>query len=515
MAASRRRALPLLAVVAAAAALRLAGLGHALPQRIDPDEVFATFSAWDMARAGTLRPPSLIWPSSIFYVLAAHFAALRAAGLEGFLLAPAPFALAARAVAAACGTLAVAAAGYGAARLAGPAAGVAAAALAAVLPTLVHTSHLPTTDPLVALWATAGLAACARVAAPGPGRLRRYLLAGALAGAAAGAKWNGAFLLVPLFAAHVSLCWRDRRPAGDLVFSSRLALAFAAAAAVFAATTPYALLEPGLLRDGLAEQARVFRTSYGLHGAGGAARSGGSLAAYAGLLAEEMGLGAFVALVGLLVLLRGRGPRRVWGVGILSFVLLMASQPRASGKYLSPILPALATAAGVWIGDLFRGIDAHGRPAAWGRPVAAALFLLALFAPAAAGLRVAAAWRGEDTREAARAWLAAHAAPGDTVATDFFHYAVDLAPYEGLPPPPPRLLPYVALADRGIEGLRADGARWLVTSSLVEAQSSRRDFYRRLPDEAEVAARFEGAAYGGVLNPTLTVRRLRGVGSAP
>jgi 4-amino-4-deoxy-L-arabinose transferase-like glycosyltransferase len=518
----RRPAAGLALVVAVAAAIRLAGLGHGLPQRIDPDENFATFGAWEMLEARSARPPSFIWPSAIFYALAGQFAVLRAAGYADFLLEPTAALLAARAFAAACGTLAVAAAGYAAWRLAGPWAGVGAAAIAALLPTLVETSKIPTTDALVTLLSTLGLAACARMAdSPGHqapdqvrARRRRYVAAGALAGLAAGAKYNGAFLLAPLFAAHVAVCWRNRRPAAAIVASSDLAVALGAAAAAFVATTPYAVVEPGRFLAGLAEQAAVFRSEYGLHGVGEALAAGPADAAlaYAAALITELKVIFIFSCVGVGWWLLGGsradrpGPAgRVWAVGIVAFLAMMASQPRASPKYVAPILPALAVVAAS-TAALPRGRAAR----------AAAAIALAVGIAHVGATRTApviAAWRAPDTREAARAWLVENVPPGETVATDAWHYTVDLAPYRGVPKARFRVLPYIALADRGLDGLRADGATWIVTSSIVEGQHPNRAFYADLAGADGVygvVVRFDGRRVG-VLNPTLTIRRLRAI----
>lgn len=504
----------LAAAVAFAAAVRLAGLGHGLPQRIDPDENFATFGAWEMLEGRTPLPPSYIWPTGIFYALAGHFAVVRSAGYDAFLLEPTAALLAARSFAAACGTLAVAAAGYGAWRLAGPRAGAIAAAIAAVLPTLVETSKIPTTDPLVTLLATLGLAASARMAdSPGQeapdevrARRRRYLVAGALAGLAAGAKYNGAFLLAPLFAAHVGVSWRNHRPAKAIVASTDLVLALAAAAAAFFATTPGALAEPRRFLAGIAEQVAVFRSEYGLHGVGEALAAGpfDAARAYAAALLDELHVIFPLSFAGVAWLLLGRAGRagRVWAVGVVAFLAMMASQPRVSPKYLAPILPALAVAAAAAI------------PATTLRASGAVLVVVLAAATVEVGATrtapLVAAWRGPETRERARAWLVENVPPGDTVATDAWHYAVDLAPYRGLPEPRFQVLPYIALADRGLEGLRADGASWIVASSIVEEQHPNRAFYAGLAAASDEVVRFEGPR-AGVLNPTLTIRRLRAI----
>ncbi len=119
--------------------------------------------------------------------------------------------------------------------LGGRAAGIGAAALLAVFPMHVRESHFVLTDVPAAALVT--LAIWLAVRAGDCPSLRRWAAAGAVAGLAAGAKYNGAVALVPVVLAGLvhEHDWRRRARA--------VTVATLAAAAAYVVAAPYTLLD--------------------------------------------------------------------------------------------------------------------------------------------------------------------------------------------------------------------------------------------------------------------------------
>lgn len=134
---------------------------------------------------------------------------------------------------------------------------LAAAAYAfAVLP--IQLSHFATVDAVLTFCVTATVALAARWAAAARGGWASWLAAGACAGLAVGSKFSAILLAAPLLAAALyrlpaGSAWRKARSA-----IGRLAAAAAVAAAVFAVTNPFALIEfPAYVRQIVAQNAMV------------------------------------------------------------------------------------------------------------------------------------------------------------------------------------------------------------------------------------------------------------------
>ncbi|HVF55078.1 MAG TPA: glycosyltransferase family 39 protein [Pyrinomonadaceae bacterium] len=234
-------------IVVAGAALRFYGLRIGFPFEFHVDEWFIVDSALGMYRAGTLHPRAFDYPSLIYYVLVAG------AHVVGFFREPTSYDLHVfgRAVSATFGTATVAVVYLTGRRAYDERTGLLASAFFAFTVTALRESHYFTTDSVNLFFIT--LAVYFIVKTGLGDHPRNYLLAGASIGFAAGSKYNGAFLLVPLLFAHAARVapragsWKDfiSRPGklfGEL-FSGWLLTAAALSAFVFLLTTPYALID--------------------------------------------------------------------------------------------------------------------------------------------------------------------------------------------------------------------------------------------------------------------------------
>lgn len=234
----------------------------------------------------------------------------------------------------------------------------------------------------------------------------RLATAAACVGLAAGAKYPGAAMLLPL-------AWVIASREGRRALPAMLACG-AIAAAVFVVTTPYALLDAAAFRTDFA-----FLSHMGAEGNLGS--SGGSGFGFlAGWLAKEIGPVA-VGLLALSVvgaaIARFAGPLRAtartgviaaW-LALLVFFVPVAVARVESARYVVPLLPfAASLAAGAALG-LAERAPARLRAVA---PFALGLAMLA--SPIAHGSQLAAT-AGDDTRGAAARWLAAHATRDDVI----------------------------------------------------------------------------------------------------
>jgi hypothetical protein len=216
------------------------------------------------------------------------------------------------------------------ARLFSRAVGLLAAAILAVAFLPVFYSHLalndvPTLAPLtLSLFGTAGVLR--------RGRPLDYVLAGLGLGLAAGTKYTGGIVIVPLLAAFVA---DYRTPQGRRTAPLALALAGVTALAAFIATNPYSILAFHEFHSGLAEQSS--RSAQGKLGA----PAGGGLRYY--LWSFTWGLGwvpSLAALGGALTV--WRYDRRVAWVlvpTVVAFLIFMGLETRYFGRWVLPIFP--------------------------------------------------------------------------------------------------------------------------------------------------------------------------------
>jgi 4-amino-4-deoxy-L-arabinose transferase-like glycosyltransferase len=401
-ASDRRRLGAALALVAlAAAAARLWRVGAGLPDFLEEAAPFRTALAmWNLPAGPTSwNPHSFVYPSLAIYLhLLLQKLGFWLAGLAGAvrspadwhlltLLDPAVVVLPARVLHVACGVANVVLAGLVAERLR-RGAGVPAALLAAFAPTPLVASRLIYVDTPMTTFALAALERMLAWHERG-GRARLWA-AVACAGLAAGTKYPGAVALLPL----AWLLWERRGARGLALWAA----AAAGAAAVFALTTPYALLDAAALAHDLGLHV--------LHLAGGHLGQSAAGAQRASLLRllGDLGPAGLVLLV-LAAARAARRPRaRAATVAALLFALAFLVPILAArytlGYYLVPVVPVAAAVAAAEAVGLLERFAPGRRVVAW-----AALALL--LAPVLVGGLRAAASGGTRTEVEARRWLEA------------------------------------------------------------------------------------------------------------
>jgi hypothetical protein len=330
-------------LLAGALGLRLWGIDHGLPYVYNTDEN-AHFVPQAIGLFGHgLHPHYFVNPPGFTYVLHGLFAAWfggREAVGEAYATDPTQVFLLARLASALLGTLAVGLLYLAGARLAGRRAGFLAAALLAVAFLPVFYSHLalndvPTLAPVcLALWGVGGVLR--------RGRLRDYAVAGLGVGLAAGTKYTGGIVLLPLLgAAAVHLAAPPARAAA----LRGLGLAGLAALAGFLLANPYAALDLAAFREGL-----DYQSSRSGEAAGKLGSTQDSGIAYYGWTLT-WGLGWAPALAALaavpLLWLRDRRLLAVLAPGVVLFALFMGLQTRFFGRWLLPVFPLLCLLAAV------------------------------------------------------------------------------------------------------------------------------------------------------------------------
>jgi glycosyl transferase family 87 len=349
------------------------------------------------------------YPTLLMYVLA-PFQAWQAA----------PSYLTARIVVALLGVAAVGAAWWlGRRAYAGSLPAAVAAAVTAVCTIHVFYSHAAVTDvPL-----TLGVASSLALAASG-----RLELAGVAAGIAAGFKYPGVLLAVPLVVAGWGR-WR------------RVALSLALLVAAFLATSPFFVVHLGeAVGDALRVQRRARRGWLGFE------HDHAAPIAFVDRLWEGIGPVLLVAAAGIVVALVRR--RRA-DLVLVSFVLVyfadLATLDAHFDRYVLPLVPALGALAGRL------------------RPLAPVTLLL-LVVPLTWSIRDDARLTRTDTRVVAARWFEAHVPRGAAVAADPSTPHLDgyrvlplalPAPWQGPDP------------NRDVARLRARGIEWLLVTGAV------------------------------------------------
>jgi hypothetical protein len=461
--------------------LRVWGIGFGLPELLHPDEPAYVLQALAVARG---LPDGLTFanPPLFKYALLAEYAltyfAERMVGethsaaefVDQFRADPSRLYLIARLTSAVLGALTALATAALSTSVAGRRAGLLAGALAAVAYLLVRDAHFGVDDTLVTLLVTLGLVAC--VAVYKDGLRRDYLGAGALAGLAFTAKYDGIALLAPLALAHFA-----RRRGGRSARDLALALAACLVAAVVA--FPSLLIEPGRVLNDI--YVHLYLEASG--GYDGLDPSGGYVF-YARTLVIGLGWPLVAAAIAGVVMSAAR--RDVAGLVVASLpaamLAVLGSQQLYFARFVLPALPALIVMASLALEALVTRQAVLG----WAAVVLVALPTLA------DAIRFDALLTQTDTRSLARQWLET-SLPGDAT------FAVDA------PPLGPRITgggaevaADDALFDLSPDDYRARGVEYLIVSSFVAdaravdpaREAQREAFLKALPSQAVLAAQF-------------------------
>lgn len=364
----------LLGILLVAAVLRVLHIGRDLPYVLHFDEPTLVDNAVWMWTNHTLHPHFFNYPTGMIYLLAALFGIAMAAGMlagglaspgaalawlsagtyprppEGGVLyfyptigVPALY-LIGRSVSALAGCVTVALV-YGIARAAGARASTArfAALLYAISPLAVEHARFVTTDTAAGMFAAACLLATLRAHDGGP--RRGWIVAGALAGLAAGFKYNAGFVAAGIALAAIA---RGRHPQRRAGAAGDLGMAAAAGLLAFLVTTPFALADPGRFLHDIRYEA--LRVGTGAGAVAGLERESGFARVlsllYGGL--TPMGIGAVV--VGAIGALRSGAFRRL----LLVALPLLGLVPLLTGtivyaRYLVPLWPPLVVLAAIGV----------------------------------------------------------------------------------------------------------------------------------------------------------------------
>ncbi|WP_168355978.1 ArnT family glycosyltransferase [Sphingomonas gei] len=413
----------LLLILLLAAGLRVRGIGFGLPALNDPDEPLFMMKAVEMLQNHSLNPGWFGHPATItLYCLALVSLAVGGIGVatgrymdsDAFVSAvyadPTILFLPARLFFAACGVACVYLTWRLGRRIGGAQTGLIAAAFLAVNAIHIEYSQVIRTDVQVSLFMLLCLSATIAIAENG--RLRDYLWAGIFVGLGCATKWPAAVIALSPVAAGL---WRIYRGSSD---AGKLAGFVGSAIATLFVASPFLLLDYPTVIQNLTREARPMHL--GATGGGFLA----NLAWYArGPLTASFGA-AGLALAGLgtvVLALRNRVAAIALLPGVAGLCLLLCMQALRWERWLIPLLPFAAIAAGYALRMFAEMLRPRIDPAVRFLPPAAALLLMGPMLAAAQSRAVA---RANDTRQIASAWIRSHVPPGSSILVE--HAALDL-----------------------------------------------------------------------------------------
>jgi 4-amino-4-deoxy-L-arabinose transferase-like glycosyltransferase len=372
--------------MAVAAVLAVWSINFGLPYLFRPDEDVLVGRSVRMAAEGSLDPLFQNWPPLVFYLLAAAEAVVAAFGggtLQGAVGGDPSAAYLTGRLLSAAATVAMVGFTYLAGRHAyGRTAGGIAALILAVAPLAVRQAHFATTDAVQAALVAAALWAALRANGP-----RGILVAGALCGLAAAAKYSGGVALVAVFV--LAFTGEERR--------RRVQMAVLGALVAFAVPGSIMLLHPVEYLGGLAF---LGGNAYGVHHQVPI----GLIYHPTVSLPFGLGLSAYALAIAGIGVAAGRRERADLALlaYVAVFIALNAPSREVFFRYMLPLLPALAMLAG----GVMRVL--RGRARRLG-PAAAVVLLL----PSAyASIQTDRLLGMTDTRRVAAQWMDANLPPG-------------------------------------------------------------------------------------------------------
>ncbi len=344
-----------------------------------------------------------------------------------------------------------------------------AAWLTAVAFLLVRDAHFGVDDALVTLLVTLGLVCCVRIARRGA--RRDYAAAGALAGLAFAAKYDGIALLAPLVLAHVLRGPERKR--------TEIAISVAACAVAAVIAFPSLLTEPGRVVQDVYLHLYLGATGGydGLDPAGGYVFYGKSIL---------IGLGwplVIAGAAGLLIaaLIRDRLLLVVAALP-MAMILVLGAQHMYFARFLLPTLPALLVIAAVGLERLWAIRAVLGLSAA----------LVVALPTLVDAVRFDALLMQKDTRRLAAEWVVAQL-PSDAVVT------TDAALLD--PPPGPN-------EARSVEYVIASSFTSEVHAIDPTREAHRQALYAGLNNDAAVVAQFR--PYAGSSPPPFIYDQIYG-----
>jgi len=406
-------------VLPIAAAARLWALTFGLPHphcRPDEEAISAIAGAF---RAGHFEPEAFNYPA--LFMLAVAGLLRLAPHIEGLLHKLMPFHfgsvldglswtiknyMAARILSAAAGIASVWVVFRIALRLFDRTAAVAAASLLALAFLHVRDSHYGVTDvPMTFMVLVAFLCA---VRLSQSGTRWDVILSGIAAGLAAGTKYNGALVVLPLaFAVFIS--------PSPKAFAARvvdLAIAGALTIATFLATSPYTVIDFGRFWADFRSDAA--------HLAGGHGVILGRGWIYHATTTLRYGIGVPMLLAGVagLILLLYRDVRRGVLVGLfpVTYYALLGSGYTVFTRHMVPVVPFLCLTAGYFAAECSAWIVALAKRPEWRTALTAAVVILLLWPSARSVLMFDALLARDDSRLITRRWIQQRFPAGGTIA---------------------------------------------------------------------------------------------------
>jgi 4-amino-4-deoxy-L-arabinose transferase-like glycosyltransferase len=413
---TRSIVLPLVAIVALAAGLRVWAITYGLPAIFNPDEIPILSRALAFAK-GDLNPHNFLYPTLYFYELFAWeglaFVAGHLAGIyrsvadfqNAFFVDPSRLVLVGRTLTATFGVAAVIAVYEVGRRFYDRSVGLGAALFLAVAPFAVRDAHYVKLDVPTAFFVTVTYAAVARLVMSDAGgaasRPWPWVLAGYLGGLAMASHYYALFICVPLAAA--ALVQGERTRNWRAAFQLLVAAAIGTVAG-FITGCPFFFVEP---RTAVRDIAGVREVDID-RAVGGAQAAFPTLAAYIHMLCTDaIGWPVFAAaLVGLVT----SGWRR--GLVLVSFpvaFLMFIGHTVPESRYLNVLLPVVAVSGAAGIVWILRRLRAQTAP------VTAAAFLLCATPGLLLSVRSDQFYLMRDTRALASDYILRHVPPGATI----------------------------------------------------------------------------------------------------
>lgn len=525
-------------VLALAALLRWYGVGFGLPALNDPDELMFELGAVRILTSFTLNPGWFGHPATTtMYVLALVDIAVFVTGwLAGTYGGPAEFVAAVypspellilpgRWAMAAFGVLAV----WQTWRLGrmirpgrdGWVIGLFAAALLACSPVLVQFSQIIRSDMMGTAFMLLCLGAALRIA--DDGRLRDYVWAALWLALAVASKWPFAIASLAVAGAWF---YHVRQPGTDQRQQWARGIGFGVLAPLLLIViSPYLVLDYETVLLNLSGEARPRHL-----GATGAGFFGNAWWYLSGPLWAGLGTGGYaLAIVGLVLMARDPRLRLVLLPVAAVHFMIMCQHDLRWERWMVPVLPVLALAAGMAANALVAKLRAWRGPAlGTGALAALAVFPGVLIIPAIAE----SAMRMNDTRQQATQWLEARAPAEATIMIE--HFAFDMvhrAPTVSFPLGTIGCVNAQAMLDGRIDYSLVEGARkgrskfdygtmaaavrptcasdYYIVTEMERYRAEQTDFaqeyaaYAALLDDGEIIATFRpepGVSVGPVVN---------------
>ncbi len=294
--------------------------------------------------------------------------------------------------------------------------GILAALMIAVSPTAVSHSRLITSDVYVMFFMLLTILASLPLLRPGAGRLN-YIAAGIAAGLTISSKYNGALILLSVHAAHFL------RPSAARSKQRNLYFALGAAMLAFLVTTPFSILDFQRFGNDLLYEIQHYRSGH-------PGMEGNALQWYLSYLWRIEGISGIIALLGILLGIGRRSKNTIFlSVFPVAYFALISTLTVRNDRTLVPILPFLFLLASDMLLDTWHRVRQLKAPKiASAAVVAVAVLMVALpsWNTLQDGLRLT---RLNQSRSAARNWLAETISPGSSLAVEAYSPYVDPSKY--------------------------------------------------------------------------------------